>query len=121
MNYEDGPGGTAALRYLDATHVEHRSGNCAGVRICTADDEPLGALDGVLLEPATRRVRYFVVERPALLTARRYLLDANTPATLDTADRMLRVDAHEDDLERFDARSVMPFSDADLLAAMFAR
>ena len=86
--------------------------------MCTADDEQLGLLDGLLVDPASRRVRFFVVERKSALRRRRYLLAADTLATLD--ERLLRVEAHAEDLERFDARTVQPFSDEDVITAMFA-
>ncbi|MCA1651757.1 MAG: PRC-barrel domain-containing protein, partial [Acidobacteria bacterium] len=89
--------------------------------ICTHDNEKLGAIGGVLLEPASRRVRYFVVEEPrALRSRRRYLLAADTPAVLDATDCKLRVDASAGDLKRFDSRSVRTASDEDLVTAMFA-
>jgi hypothetical protein len=113
------PAGTS-LRYLDAQHVEHRGGNLGGVTIRDMHDEPLGQLDGVLLDPSTRRVRYFVVERRARLTARRYLLTADTPATYDSSQCMLRFHAEADATERFDARTIPAFSDDDLLTALFA-
>ena len=106
----------AGLRYLDAEHVEHPSGTLGGVDVCTEQDEQLGALDGVLIEPATRRVRYFVVEgnrKPHL-----YVLPADTPAVLDTQYRKLRVTANAGDLERLRG-SVTEFSDEDVLTAMF--
>jgi hypothetical protein len=109
---------TSDLRYLDAGNVEHPSGTMQGVLMCTAEDEQLGSFAGLLVEPASRRVRYFVVERPSALRRRRYLLAADTLATLD--ERTLRVQAHAGDLERFDPRTVQSFSDEDLITAMFA-
>lgn len=110
---------TADLRYLDANLVQHPSGTMQGVLMCTADDEQLGSLDGLLVDPASRRVRFFVVERASALRRRRYLLAADALTTLD--ERTLRVHAHADELERFDARTVLPFSDEDSITAMFAR
>jgi hypothetical protein len=109
---------TTDLRYLDAGNVEHGSGTMQGIQMCTEDDEQLGSFAGVLVEPASRRVRYFVVERPSVLRRRRYLLDADTLATLD--ETTLRVQAHAEDLERFDLRTVQSFSDEDLITTMFA-
>ena len=107
----------AGLRYLDAAHVEHPRGTLRGVEVCTEQDEQLGALDGVLIEPATRRVRYFVVGSTRFARDR-YVLRADTPAVLDTHDRKLRVDAQRHDLEKLRG-SVAEFSDEDLLTAMF--
>ena len=69
-----------ALRYLDADQVKHPSGTLAGVQVCSSDDQALGAISGVLVEPASRRVRYFVVDRRVALLQRRYMLAADTPA-----------------------------------------
>ena len=114
LNQADG------LRYLDAEHVKHPSGTFAGLTLCSSDNHKLGAISGVLLEPASRRVRYFVVERGMALLPRRYILPAETPAVLDAADRKLRVLATEDDLERFDTK-VERFSEEDAITAMFAQ
>jgi hypothetical protein len=109
-----------ALRYLDADHVKHPSGTLAGVTVCSADDHTLGAISGVLVEPASRRVRYFVVERRVALLPRRYVLAADTPAVLDAGDQKLRMLSDVDDLERFDARQIERFSEEDAITAMFS-
>src|SRR6187200_978420 len=109
-----------ALRYLDADQVQHPSGTLAGVTVCSSDDEKLGDISGVLVEPASRRVRYFVVERRVALLPRRYMLAADTPAVLEAEDQKLRILSNIDDLERFDARRVERFSEEDAITAMFA-
>jgi hypothetical protein len=118
-------GDTETLRYLDADHVQHPAGGTfAGLTLCSDADEKIGAISGVLLEPASRRIRYFVVDRRTMLLGRRYLLAADTPAVLgagEAGDRNLRVIGSTDDLERFDARLVLPFSDEDAITAIFAR
>jgi hypothetical protein len=90
------------LLYLDATRVEHPLGSMAGMTMCTQNDERLGSLGGVLVDPCSRRVRYFVVEQGGL-RQRRYLLAADTPAVLEVVDRKVRVEAQPEDLERFSA------------------
>jgi len=109
-----------ALRYLDADQVEHPSGTLAGVTVCSSDDQKLGAISGVLVEPASRRVRFFVVDRKGALLSRRYVLAADTPAVLEAEDQKLRILSHIDDLERFDSRQVERFSAEDAITAMFA-
>jgi hypothetical protein len=111
------------LRYLGADHVQHPAGGTfAGLTLCSDADEKIGAISGVLVEPASRRVRYFVIDRRTVLLGRRYLLAADTPAVLDAGDdRKLRVLGTADALERFDARRVQPFSDEDAITAIFAR
>ena len=110
-----------SLRYLDADQVQHPSGTLAGVTVCSSDDETLGAISGVLVEPASRRVRYFVVDRGLRLLSRRYMLAADTPAVLEAEDQKLRILSNVDDLEQFDARQVERFSEEDAITAMFAQ
>ena len=110
-----------ALRYLDADQVKHPSGTLAGVTVCSSDDQTLGAISGVLVEPASRRIRYFVVDRRVALFPRRYMLAADTPAVLEAQDQKLRMLSNiDDDLERFDARQVERFSEEDAITAMFS-
>jgi hypothetical protein len=111
----------ATLRYLDADQVTHPSGSLAGVTVCNPDDQAIGAISGVLVEPASRRVRYFVVERRVALLHRRYVLAADTPAVLEADDQKLRTLSNVDDLERFDARRVERFSEEDAITAMFSQ
>jgi len=73
------------------------------------------------LEPASRCIRHFVIERRVALMTRHYLLAADTPTVLDADDRKLRLLTGSDPLERFDARRVEPFSEEDAITAMFAR
>jgi hypothetical protein len=113
--------GSDALRYLDADHVKHPSGTFADLTIFSPDDHKLGAISGVLVEPATRRIRYFVVERRTALVPRRYILAADMPAVLEAYDGKLRILATEDDLERFDARKIERYSEEDAITAMFSQ
>lgn len=112
---------TSTLRYLDADHVNHPSGNLSGVTLWSQDDEELGSVTGVLLEPSTRSVRYFVVARREALHPRRYLLAADSLPVLCAGDRKLVVFAQAEDLQRIDLRLVEPFSHEDAITAMFAR
>jgi len=113
-------GNTDTLRYLDANQVEHPSGTFAGHVLCSQDYEQLGAITGILVDPATRRLRYFVIERSGVLKRRRYLLPVDSSPVLRADDRKLCVLADVDDLERFDARQVERFSDEDAITAIFA-
>ncbi len=112
---------TSTLRYLEAEQVKHPLGTLAGLNMFTEENEKLGSVEGVLVEPAARRIRYFVLERSGIFQNRRYLLDADRPASIEAAGGKLRVMANEDDLERFDRRSVQTYSAEDAVDAMFAR
>ena len=81
-----------ALRYLDGTAIECPAGKLEGLSLVSKDDEALGLINGVLIDPQTRQVRYYVVELP-----------------FESIER-----------QRFDARAVPRFSDDDLLTAMFS-
>jgi len=112
------------LRYLEAQSVRFQEGTLSGFRICTDDAQPLGNVDGVLISPMSRQLRYFVIETPGIFTSRRYLLPADEArAIVEEGRKTLRIDARMDEihLEAFNASSVPQFSDDDLLAAMFSR
>ncbi len=113
---------TSELRYLDAQHVRCPIGTLAGLEVRTADDEPLGHLDGVLLHPAQRRVCFLVVQSPGLLRNRRYLVPVDAAPHVEGRNMILRVEAHADEVdpEPFDDRAVRPFSEEDVVTAMFA-
>ena len=104
------------LRYLAAGHVEHPTGTLEGLSVCTEENKPLGCLDGVLIEPSTRRVRYFVVdtEKPS---QERCMLAADAPVVLDIRGRTLRVGGGVDMEPLQDP--LQPFSDEDVMTALF--
>ncbi|HVH56474.1 MAG TPA: PRC-barrel domain-containing protein [Vicinamibacterales bacterium] len=108
------------LRYMDAAHVVHPNGTLEGLEVQTREAQPLGRIGGVLLEPARRKVRFFVVECAALLSRRRYLVPADRGATLDAEKRTIHIDIDPRAVRRFDPRTVPLFSDQDLLDAVFA-
>jgi hypothetical protein len=107
------------LRYLDAGHVEHPTGTLEGLSVCTEENEQIGCLDGVLIEPSTRRVRYFVVDtvRPTRNKHERCVFAADGPVVLDLSGRTLRVGGSVDMEPLLD--SVQPFSDEDVMTALF--
>jgi hypothetical protein len=111
-----------SLRYLDGTAVECPGGKLEGLSLVSKDDEALGVINGVLIDPNTRQVRYYVIEPGRFFNRRRYLVSADMPAVVVPENRALRVELPSDLIERhrFDSRSVPRFSDDDLLAAMFA-
>ena len=114
---------TGALRYLDANAVECPTGTLEGLSLFGQDDEALGVIDGVLINPETRQLKYFVVDRQRMFNRRRYLVSAEMPAVVLPEDRALRVDIPSDSIERqrFDERAVSRFSDDDLLTALFSQ
>lgn len=116
--------GNSLLCYLDASKVRTSIGDLNGVNVCDPADEELGSLKGVLIEAAARRVRYFVVEAAGRLRKHCYLVPADDPASVQADGRTLRVDSNAADLKRsgeFKIDSVRPYSDDDLMAAMFSK
>ena len=113
---------TADLRYLDAEHIRCSCGVLDGLEVRTADDTSLGHLDGVLLDPSQRRVRYLVVHSSGLLRRRSYLLPVDAAPHVEAEQGILRVEAHAHEVSpaRFDLRDVRPFSPEDVVTAMFA-
>jgi len=113
------------LRYLDAGHVEHPTGTLEGLSVCTEHNEQIGCLDGVLIEPSTRRVRYFVVDTASRAAEshdsndshERCVLPVDSPVVLDMRERTLRVRGSVDMEPLTDP--VQPFSDEDVMTALF--
>lgn len=109
------------LRYLDAHSVQCPTGSLSDFRVCTEDAQPLGSVNGVLISPSLRQLRYFVIKKSGLFQQRRYLVSADAGAIVDTDRKTLQIDARKDelDLQSFTPRSVPDFSDADLLRTLF--
>ena len=86
----------------------------------TASGEQLGSIAGVVIEPAARRARFLDVQSDGL-DRRHYLVEADYLAQVDAERKELRLlseeltDVHDGDSARF-----RPFSDDDLMTAMFA-
>jgi hypothetical protein len=109
------------LCFLPARAVELPSGRAEGWDIHSSDNRALGTLQGVLVEPAERRLRYFVVESRGWLSRQQYIVSANHVVRLDRTKQVLRLEADREDVRReaFDKRSVREFSDDDLITALF--
>jgi hypothetical protein len=109
------------LRYLDARKVDSPAGPLAGLELCSRDNENLGTEEGVIIEPARRRVRYFVVKRSGWLVKDRYLLPVESLARLES-ERVLRIEDSSAELSRrpVDLRQIRPFSPDDVVTAIFA-
>ena len=110
------------LCYLPACDVELPEGRLDGIDLCSLDDRKLGTVEGVLIDPAERRLRYFVVQSGNWMSRKRYLLSADEATHLESEEGVLRVDveAHDPWRQAFDAASVRSFSDDDVLTAIFS-
>jgi len=107
------------LCFLDNEHlagplVEH-------LDVMTRAGNKIGTFDGVIVEPTERRVRYLVVDRGRLLHKR--CLIPLLEARVDAEHHSLSLDVDDADAsqwQQFDPSSFPPFSDDDLITAMFA-
>ena len=111
------------LCYLDASKVKSPLGELAALKLESTGKRELGTLDGVLIDPAQRRVRYYVVDQSSWFRSRKYLIPTDCPASVEPQRNVLRLEVQPGDLTSYrDIRdSVRPWSDEDLVDALFAR
>jgi hypothetical protein len=112
----------SALRYLEASRVEGLSGDLDHVELRGPDDETLGSLDGVLIDPVQRRLRFFVVEPAGRGRPCQRLLPTDCQARVDEDGRALRIPLDAEALARcpeFTRSSVPSYSDQDLIESIF--
>ena len=111
----------SAYRYIDAERLDSSAGRLEDVVVVSPNNDKLGKLDGVIVDPAHRQVRYYVVQSPGWFSSRHYLLPLG-PARLIRNRHALEVDVDADaisSLEQVDPNSLPPFSDEDLVTAIF--
>jgi hypothetical protein len=111
------------LRYLSASKVASPAGVLSELELRTPEDSSLGTVDGVLIDPAARRVCYYAVGRSRLFGRRRYLVPADRLPQLGQERGTLRLQLSAQELERcpqLDPGRVREFSDDDMMTAMFA-
>jgi hypothetical protein len=116
-------GDNSALRYLEASRIESPAGDLGALILRDEHDQAIGNLEGVLVDPVERRLRFYVVGSRGRLRARRYLLPVECAAQMDCEARSLRVDLDAADLadcEEFESSSVPRYSDDDLLVSIFS-
>jgi len=109
------------LKYLDAHSLDTPAGRLDGAVLVSPTHATLGRLDGVLIDPRHRKVRYYVFEARDRFSSHHYLLPL-TATRLDCNHRTLEVDIEADEMQRLDRvePDTLPrFSDDDLIAALF--
>ncbi len=112
----------STLRFVDAARLR-----IADVDLCRpdfrgTDDQKIGTLEGVVIDPVARRLRFFVVASHGWFRSRRFLLPAEWPARIEAGRNALRVELHPNDLaqfEEFDRFAAPAHSDDDLIESMF--
>lgn len=106
------------LCYLSAQHVGRPGGTLAGLELCNSEHESVGTVDGVLIDPPERRVRYFVVK---MERSHHVLLPVDEIVHVESEAGVSRLaTAAGARLLRFDPRTVRPFSPDDAVTSIFA-
>jgi hypothetical protein len=107
------------LRYITADHLSTANGALDGAPVMSRADVSLGTLAGALVDPVHRNVCYLVVDHRRRLRNHRYVLPLDL-TRFDRARGALLVDADVTDLREIPLDGLAPFSDADLIAAIFS-
>jgi len=108
------------LCYLAADHLEGPLPSFDGLDLRTFDDEPIGRLDGIIIDRPAKRMRYFVVDTGD--RAHHRVLLPLCPTKVDPQMHALRVDVDEGDLQRceeFHQDEFRTLSDEDLRKVVF--
>ena len=102
--------------------MEIPEGTLAGLDLCSLDQKRLGTLDGVIIDAAARRVRYYVVAVKGWFSAKRFLLPADQPTHLEPHEHIMRIELEADNVRRadFDKDALRAFSDDDLMDVLFS-
>lgn len=109
------------LSYLEAVAVSSPAGVLSEFDVVTASGERLGRIAGVVIDAAARRARYLDVQSHGL-RRRRYLVEADQPAQVDAERKQLRLlSADGSEVHHRRSQRFRPFSEEDLLAALFSR
>ena len=110
------------LRHLNAAKVETPLGSLDHIPVLSPTTGSLGELEGIIIDPNERHVRYYVVESRRWLKTHRYLLP-DAQMRLDPDCRALHADLERDDLPNLPElhdEEFPPFSDDDFMTTMFA-
>lgn len=111
--------GSRRLRYVKAEQVHAGGMSLEGLPLAVeGKQEPIGALDGLLIDLADRRVRYLVVETGA--TRRRHVLPLDATAVDLQEGTLERVSSNgADGWEPFDPSTIEHYDDDAMVALMF--
>jgi hypothetical protein len=106
------------LRYLDADDIDDSAIDFDGLDVRGSDGNKLGDLDGFILDPASGRVHYAVVDSGGWFSSRQFLVPIGH-AQLDRERPALTVDITKDAIRRypaFDADRFGQFSEPEMRA-----
>jgi hypothetical protein len=118
-------GRRARLRYVSACTIT--CGQCSlAAALVASPSRVFGSLDGVVVDPATRTLKFLVVSTNGRRTVGQQLLVpfADGAIRFHQVTRTMRVDVEEkaiDACDTFHASSFPKFDDSDLIVALFGR
>jgi hypothetical protein len=104
------------LRYLDADDVDSSVVDFDGLDVCGRDGEKLGAVDGFIVDLASSRVLYVVIDSGGWFRSRRFLAPIGH-AVIDKERTALNLDISKERLHNypeFEEARFSTFTDADL-------
>jgi hypothetical protein len=113
------PSESRRLRHLAAAKVETPMGTLDDLVVVSPTDGPLGKVEGIILDPEEKHVRYYVVESRDWFTTHRYLVP-DAPRRIDWNRKALQVELDAADLSHLPELrddEFPPFSDEDLRSA----
>jgi hypothetical protein len=113
---------TTSLCYLPAARVTSPAGALSELELLTACGEPFGNVEGVVIDAAARKVKYFAISTSGWLRRRKFVLEAGHLAQIDLERKTLRLraDVDMDQVVDLDPAALREFSDDDLLTVIFA-
>jgi hypothetical protein len=91
---------STTLRYVDADRLDNRVLDLDGLDVKNSAGDHLGDVDGFLVDAASGRPRYIVVDSGGWFSSRRFLVPVHH-ARVDAGRRALRVDFDRDTINRF--------------------
>jgi hypothetical protein len=110
----------ANLRYIEADRLTTAAGDLNRASVVGQTADTLGTLAGALVDPGRRSICYLVVESRHWLKKHRYLLPLGV-TRFDPVKQALLVDSANTDLrEVTEDERLVPFSDDDLMTAVFS-
>ena len=112
------------LCYLDASRVVGPTGLLAALDVRSSHNQSVGILDGVVIDPAERKLRFFVVEPSGSVNNRRVLLPVEAAASVAPGGGTLRIEVESGDigaLDEFDMADFREFTEEDAIAPTLTR
>jgi hypothetical protein len=91
---------STTLRYVDADRLDNRVLDLDGLDVKNSAGDHLGDVDGFLVDAASGRPRYVVVDSGGWFSSKRFLVPVHH-ARVDADRRALRVDFDKDTINRF--------------------